>query len=247
MAVTPDGLPCIGFLRPGLVVVGGCNGYGGSYMVAAGSAAADMVLSDGVPEWVPDDVFSPRRLLHDKPLFLTERDGLWRVAASLTRQLLAVDRKVSEALTLSGTVSTPLPRSIAPMAGPPGASSPAGTIAPERLRSFASFSAFSHQEIRRLLRLMRRWDLPKDTAQVAPASSWLTGRSTSASTRAADSRCLPLCRPEAYWGRSVSSPAHRGRRPVRFAPIPSCSRSCVSRANDFFEVNQRWRSNSLLP
>jgi CRP/FNR family cyclic AMP-dependent transcriptional regulator len=102
-------------------------------------------------------------LLHDKPLFLTERDGLWRVAASLTRQLLAVDRKVSEALTLSGTVSTPLPRSIAPMAGPPGASSPAGTIAPERLQSFASFSAFSHQEIRRLLRLMRRWDLPKDT------------------------------------------------------------------------------------
>jgi glycine/D-amino acid oxidase-like deaminating enzyme len=163
LAVTPDGLPCIGFLRPGLVVVAGCNGYGGSYMVAAGSAAADMVLSDVVPEWVPDDVFSPRRLLHDEPLFLTERDGLWRVAVTLTCQLLAVDRKVSEALTLSGTVPAPLPRSIAPIAGPPGASSPAGTVAPERLRSFASFSAFSHQEIRRLLRLMRRWDLPKGT------------------------------------------------------------------------------------
>ena len=30
MAFTPDGLPCIGFLRPGLVIAAGYNGYGGA-------------------------------------------------------------------------------------------------------------------------------------------------------------------------------------------------------------------------
>jgi glycine/D-amino acid oxidase-like deaminating enzyme len=65
MAFTPDGLPCIGFLRSGLVIAAGYNGYGGSYATAAGYTAADMVLSDHVPDWVPDEIFSPRRLLHE--------------------------------------------------------------------------------------------------------------------------------------------------------------------------------------
>ena len=38
MAFTPDGLPCIGILRPGLIVAAGYNGYGGSYTTAAGHA-----------------------------------------------------------------------------------------------------------------------------------------------------------------------------------------------------------------
>ena len=45
MAFTPDGLPCVGFLRPGLVAAAGYNGYGGTYATAAGSTAAEIVMS----------------------------------------------------------------------------------------------------------------------------------------------------------------------------------------------------------
>jgi glycine/D-amino acid oxidase-like deaminating enzyme len=100
MAFTPDGLPCIGFLRPGVVIAAGYNGYGGSYTTSAGHAAADMVLTDRVPDTIPDEVFSPRRLIRDDPLFLTERTGLWRIAASLCDQLQTVNRQISEALIL---------------------------------------------------------------------------------------------------------------------------------------------------
>src|SRR5262249_43307648 len=34
MAFTPDELPCVGFLRPGIVVAAAFNGYGGSYTTA---------------------------------------------------------------------------------------------------------------------------------------------------------------------------------------------------------------------
>ena len=100
MAFTPDGLPCIGFLRPGLVIAAGYNGYGGSYTTAAGHAAADMATTNVVPDWLPEEIFSPRRLLTDEPLFLTERKGLWRVAASLCKQIQNVNQKLSETLTL---------------------------------------------------------------------------------------------------------------------------------------------------
>src|SRR6516225_3866712 len=83
MAFTPDGLPSIGFLRPGLLIAAGYNGYGGSYTTAAGHAAAEMAITNVVPDWLPEEIFSPRRLLTNEPLFLTEREGLWRVAASL--------------------------------------------------------------------------------------------------------------------------------------------------------------------
>src|SRR5262249_33858788 len=53
MAFTPDGLPCIGFLRPGLVIAAGYNGYGGSYTTAAGHAAAEMTITDAVPDALP--------------------------------------------------------------------------------------------------------------------------------------------------------------------------------------------------
>jgi hypothetical protein len=103
MAFTPDGLPCIGFLRPGVVIAAGYNGYGGSYATAGGSAAAEMILSDSVPDWVPDAIFSPRRLMGDKPYFLTEQQGLWHVAKSLCDQLQAVNRRISDALTFDHT------------------------------------------------------------------------------------------------------------------------------------------------
>ena len=110
MAFTPDQLPAVGLLRPGVVVAVACNGYGGSYTTAAGQAAAELALMGEAPEWRPADVFSPRRLTSAQPMFLSERDGLWRIAASLCRQLHAVDRRISEALSLrAGPVASAVP------------------------------------------------------------------------------------------------------------------------------------------
>ncbi len=169
MAFTPDGLPCIGILRPGLIVAAGYNGYGGSYTTAAGHAAAEMALTDLVPEWLPEEIFSPRRFLSDEPLFLTERKGLWRVAVSLSRQIQSVNRQLSEALTLQQSAPV-IPKTITQIIGPPGESTATDGTEAESLRKFASFSKFSVEEIRQLLRLMRRWDLPKDSIVFTEAS-----------------------------------------------------------------------------
>ena len=63
MAFTPDQLPAIGLLRPGLVVAAGFNGYGGSYTTAAGEAAAELAVGGEPPPWLAADVFTPRRLV----------------------------------------------------------------------------------------------------------------------------------------------------------------------------------------
>jgi glycine/D-amino acid oxidase-like deaminating enzyme len=164
MAFTPDGLPCIGFLRPGLIIAAGYNGYGGSYTTAAGHAAAEMATTDLVPEWLPEEIFSPRRLLSDEPLFLTERKGLWRVAVSLSRQIQSVNRQLSEALTLQRPTPAPVvPKTTTQISGPRGESRPTDGIEAESLIKFESFKKFSCDEVRELLHLMRRWDSPKDT------------------------------------------------------------------------------------
>jgi glycine/D-amino acid oxidase-like deaminating enzyme/CRP-like cAMP-binding protein len=163
MAFTPDGLPCIGFLRAGLVIAAGYNGYGGSYTTAAGHAAAEMAMTNIVPDWLPEEIFSPRRLLTDEPLFLTERKGLWRVAASLCQQIQNVNQKLSEALTLQQPTPVLTTSSASQILGPAGQSRPSDSIEPQSLRAFDAFSKFSSQEIRDLLCLMRRWDLRKDT------------------------------------------------------------------------------------
>ena len=100
MAFTPDQLPAIGILRPGVVIAAGYNGYGGTYTTAAGLAAAQIAQTGRSPEWLPEDVFSPRRFTSATPAFMLEQDGLWRIMTSLCRQLKAVDRQLSEALTL---------------------------------------------------------------------------------------------------------------------------------------------------
>ena len=87
MAFTPDQLPALGFVRPGIVVAMGCNGYGGTYTTAIGEAAAQLALSDTAPEWTPEDVFSPKRLLDGAPLFLAGHEELWAIARSLSRRL----------------------------------------------------------------------------------------------------------------------------------------------------------------
>lgn len=165
MAFTPDQLPAVGFLRPGIIVAAGYNGYGGSYTTAAGLAAAEMAITGRAPDWVPEDVFSPRRLTTTEPIFMTERDGLWRIAASLCRQLKAVNHQISEALTLRGDETA----SAVPRQAPPRVSrmvrvigtesTPAETIEPELLLAFPAFKDFTVDEASELLRSMRRWDL----------------------------------------------------------------------------------------
>src|SRR5262245_23619399 len=151
MAFTPDGLPCIGFLRPGLVIAAGYNGYGGSYTTAAGHAAAEMAITNVVPDWLPEEIFSPRRLLTNEPLFLTEREGLWRVAASLCRQIQSVNQKLSEALTLQQPTPVLPTSSAAQILRRAGQGRPTDSIEPESLRAFDAFSKFSREEICHLL------------------------------------------------------------------------------------------------
>lgn len=169
MAFTPDQLPAIGFLRPGVVIAAGYNGYGGSYTTAAGHAAAEMALRGRTPDWLPDDVFSPRRLLSATPMFMSERQSLWRIAASLAGQLNAVNRRISEALTLrtSEDVSA-VPRQTAPrvsrmMRAAAAELSPGSTIDPRLLAELAVFRQFTIAELEELLRSMQRWDLPSGT------------------------------------------------------------------------------------
>ena len=169
MAFTPDQLPAIGFLRPGVIVAAGYNGYGGSYTTAAGQAAAQMAIAGRAPDWVPEDVFSPRRLTTSEPIFMTERDGLWRIAASLCRQLKAVNRQISEALTLRADgVASAVPRQVPPRVSRlvrivGTETSPAESIPPEWLAAFPAFRDFTAAEIAELLGSMQRWDLERGT------------------------------------------------------------------------------------
>jgi glycine/D-amino acid oxidase-like deaminating enzyme/CRP-like cAMP-binding protein len=164
MGFTPDQLPAIGFLRPGVIVAAAFNGYGGSYTTAAGQAAASMALTNEVPDWVPEDVFSPRRFLHEEPLFLTAHDSLWRIAASLCRQLKSINRQLSDAFSQSGGVRRRKKTAAEDwnmVANPPAGS--ALTIAPDELRTFKPFGSFSTSELAHLVPLMRRWDVPRGT------------------------------------------------------------------------------------
>ena len=166
MAFTPDQLPAIGFLRPGVIVAAGYNGYGGSYTTAAGMATARMALTATVPEWVPEDVFSPRRLLHATPLFMTAQDSLWRIATSLCRQLEVVNRQIAESLALH--VGPARVRSRATiknvtqmMRAVPRDTSPGATIDPAMLRDLPAFSEFTIDELAVMLALATRCDLPR--------------------------------------------------------------------------------------
>jgi glycine/D-amino acid oxidase-like deaminating enzyme len=166
MAFTPDQLPAIGFLRPGVVVVTACNGYGGSYTTAAGLAAARMAFTSATPDWLPEDVFSPRRLLHAEPLFMTKQDSLWRIATSLSRQLSVVNRQITESLALHGPAvrvrSRATPRNVTQMMrAVPRDRSLGSTIDAAELQTLPNFQAFSIAEVAQMLALATRCDLPK--------------------------------------------------------------------------------------
>jgi glycine/D-amino acid oxidase-like deaminating enzyme len=156
IALTPDQLPAMGFLKPGIIVAAGFNGYGGSYCVAAGQAAADMAISGAAPDWLPEDVFSPQRLLNDTPLFFAETSSLWCYAASMCVQLRAVNRQLLEALEYSSR--SPRPRSAVLAEGSAG-SEGNGTTGPliqlPSLQSLKPFRGFSREECDEILAIMR--------------------------------------------------------------------------------------------
>jgi hypothetical protein len=188
MGSTPDQLPAIGFLGSGVIVAAGFNGYGGSYTTAAGQAAAMMALTGATPDWVPEDVFSPRRFLDTEPLFLRAQESLWRIAASLCRQLRTVEAQAAEILAYAA----PQP------AGRPVRAAPASSqscrlgarhspLCPEvdadSLRRFATFRYFSRDELMQLVRLMRRWEAPEGACLMTEGDPGGAASSSSAARR----------------------------------------------------------------
>lgn len=173
MGFTPDGLPCIGFLRPGLIIAAGFNGYGGTYTTAAGHAAAHMARTGTAPDWVPDDVFSPHRFATAEPVFMSEKDSLWRIAASLCNQLDLVNARMSEALSIQ-----PRTQRLSPNLSVDGADarmrSASLMVTPEEIKAFPLFAIFALDEIRDLLALMESWRCPKGSqlfSQGSPGGS----------------------------------------------------------------------------
>jgi hypothetical protein len=166
MAFTPDGLPAVGFVRPGVILAAGFNGYGGTYTTAAGQASAEMALTDEPPDWTPPDVFSPRRFLSKRPLFLSSKDNLWRIAQALCKQLIVVNEQISFECTYVATSIPGETPEISTMTLERMTSQPGSTIKPDALRDFPLFADFSDRELRQLLRLMRRWDLRRGTVVV---------------------------------------------------------------------------------
>jgi glycine/D-amino acid oxidase-like deaminating enzyme len=167
MGFTPDELPAIGFLRKGVIVAAGFNGYGGSYTTAAGLAAAEMARSGSVPDWLPEDVFSPQRLLGTRPLFMTGTESLFRISASLCRQLRTVSRQISETLTLNGEFTGPAPVREQRTRRPRPTHASNGRIQPKELRAFASFQGFTAAELKRFCSFLRRRVVPRGTVVYA--------------------------------------------------------------------------------
>jgi glycine/D-amino acid oxidase-like deaminating enzyme len=165
---TPDQLPVIGFLRPGIVIAAGFNGYGGSYCCISGQIAATMALSGKGADWFPEDVLSPKRLLTGVPIFLNETESLWRIASSLCAQLQAVNRQISDAISFSpeGTLFSKGIFSVPGDFSSPVSEAnraPSSSVDPKSLRSLPSFREFTLAECKELLSTMCRWDLPGGT------------------------------------------------------------------------------------
>lgn len=161
MAFTPDQLPAIGVLRPGVIVAAGFNGYGGSYCTAAGMAAAEMVLTGHSPSWLPEDVFSPTRFASEEPRFLAEREGLWRIAASLCQQLKAVNQRLRDAYSFSAERAAEGALDRHPEQASPALS--ACVVAPDEISGFPLFASFTPEELAELLARGRSYEAPAGT------------------------------------------------------------------------------------
>jgi hypothetical protein len=115
-----------------------------------------MAISGVVPDWLPEDVFSPRRLLNHTPLFFAETNSLWCYAASLCVQLRATNRQLLEALKYSSRPLRPRPAVLARSSDGNGtydATEPA--VLPTSLQSLKPFRGFSDGECAEILPIMR--------------------------------------------------------------------------------------------
>ena len=101
---------------------------------------------------------------------MTERDSLWRIAASLCRQLKAVNQRIAEALTLRSEPLDPVSVRESRMMTAIAESESAADIAPELLTAFPAFRDFTPEEMTALLAVMRRWRLRKGTLLFAEGS-----------------------------------------------------------------------------
>ena len=124
---------------------------------------------------------SPRsRFLSKNPLFLSSKDNLWRIAQALCKRLMVVNEQISFECTY-GAASVPgkTPESstitLERMTSQPGS-----TIKPAALCGFPLFADFSDRELRQLLRLMRRWDLPQGSVVVSEGGPGAAASSSSA-------------------------------------------------------------------
>jgi CRP-like cAMP-binding protein len=130
-----------------------------------------MALTGRVPDWMPEDVFSPRRLTMTAPIFMSRRDSLWRIASSLCKQLAAVNRRISDALSLhTGPVDDVRVRRSQMMMAV-AKSEPAAAMPPALLKSLPLFKAFTGAELDSMQRVMRRWEVRKGTLLFAEGSA----------------------------------------------------------------------------
>jgi hypothetical protein len=147
MAFTPDALPAVGFVRPGVILAAGYNGYGGSYTTAAGQASAEMALTDESPIG-RRRMSSPRagssantpcslrpRIISGESHRHCASGWSWSTNRSL-RVHLRCDQRPGEA---SRSRSMRLERMT---------SHPGSTIKPDALRDFSLFADFSDRELR---------------------------------------------------------------------------------------------------
>ncbi|MBV9894636.1 MAG: FAD-dependent oxidoreductase [Chloroflexi bacterium] len=170
MGFTPDQLPAIGFLTPRVIVAAGFNGYGGSYTTAAGQAAARMAVEGVAPEWVPEDVFSPRRFVSHEPLFMRDHDSLWRIAASLCTQLRNVEAQAAESVGDSNGPARARRLLLRTPQVEVRPTAPCPELDAKRLHQFSLFKPFSAEELLELVKLTRRWEAPRGAVLVPEGS-----------------------------------------------------------------------------
>jgi hypothetical protein len=105
---------------------------------------------------VPDDVFSPHRFATAEPVFMSEKDSLWRIAASLCNQLDLVNARISEALSIQPRTQRLSPN-LSDAADAARMRSASLMVTPEEIKAFPLFANFALDEIRDPLALMETW------------------------------------------------------------------------------------------
>jgi CRP/FNR family transcriptional regulator, cyclic AMP receptor protein len=110
---------------------------------------------------VPDDVFSPRRLLVHEPIFMTDGNSLLRIAQALCGQLRAVDKQIAETIALNKSRTNGKHNSrVAPA---PETRRAASRVNASALHVLPALRRFDVTELRALARLLRAIELEAGT------------------------------------------------------------------------------------